>query len=117
MTLRLEASLDDAPISATAAVLAEWYASHSVVRRLWAIEAVDAIRIVVMLEPTVDGDDTQPAWLAHNWTWAHDLQLRTHRTVRLEMINDASHIDSLFDTDSALITEMSWRDPSTAADW
>ena len=113
----LDAPLDGVQATtAAAAVLAKWYASHSVVRRLWAIEEIEVIRVVVTLEPTHDGDDVQPAWLANSRTWAQELQLRMHRTVRLEMINEPSHIESSFDRDSALITEMSWRDPGIAAD-
>ena len=92
------------------AVLAEWYASHSVVRGLWAMEESGAIRIIVTLEPTLDGDDTAPAWLANSSSWAHDLELRTHRSVRLQMINDHSHIASVRDL-NALIAAISWRDP------
>lgn len=92
------------------AVLAEWYASHSVVRRLWAIEEPAVIRIIVTLEPTLDSDDTEPAWLANSWRWAHELEFRAHRSVRLEMINDPSHIASVCDL-NALIAAISWRDP------
>lgn len=95
--------------TAEAAVLATWYASHAVVRRLWAIEEIDAIRIIVKLEPTSDGGDTLPAWLANNWAWAQELRSRMHRTVHLEMIG-ASPIESVFDRDRTLITEISWRE-------
>jgi hypothetical protein len=115
VTLRRQAPLDDAASSsAAAAVLAEWYASHPVVRRFWAIEAVDAIRIVVTLEPTVDGDDTLPPWFAHSCSWAEELELRTRRKVSLEMTNEPWRFESTFARDIALITELSWRDPSTA---
>ena len=63
--------------------LSKWYASHSIVRRLWAMESGEAIRVVVTLEPTLDGDDTQPAWLANSWTWAQELRLRLQRIVHL----------------------------------
>jgi hypothetical protein len=99
------------------AALAEWYSSHSVVRRLWALETIDAIRIVVTLEPTPDGDDTQPAWLANSSSWAQEIRLRTQRMVSLEMINDPSQIESSCDAASAWIAEISWRDPSAYADW
>ena len=103
--------------SATAAMLAEWYASHSTIRRLWAIEEKEVIRVVVTLEPTPDGDDTQPAWLANSWTWAQDLRLRLQGTVHLQMIGEPSaRAESFCDTHSALITELSWRDPTRAAD-
>jgi hypothetical protein len=104
-------------IAAPAAVLRQWYASHSIVRRLWAIDASDAIRIVMTLEPTLDGDDTQPAWLANSWTWAQELRFRLQRHVHLELINEPSaRVEASCDSTSALITEISWRDPSSGAD-
>jgi hypothetical protein len=104
------------PRAATAA-LAEWYASHSTIRRLWALEEIEMIRVVVTLEPTPDGDDTQPAWLAYSRLWAQELRLGLQRTVRLQLITEPpSHIESSCEWHSALITELSWRDPSRAAD-
>ena len=97
--------------------LSKWYASHSIVRRLWAMESGEAIRVVVTLEPTLDGDDTQPAWLANSWTWAQELRLRLQRIVHLELINEPSvRVAATCDGDDALITEISWRDPTRAAD-
>jgi hypothetical protein len=102
---------------ATAAVLAKWYGSHSTIRRLWAIEEIEMIRVVVTLEPTPDGDDTQPAWLANSRTWAQELRLHLRRTVHLQLIHEpSSHTESSCDLHSGLITEISWRDPSLAAD-
>ena len=104
-------------VPAAAAELVKWYASHSLVRHLWAIEASEAIRVVVTLEPTLDSDDTQPAWLANSWTWAQELRLRLQRTVHLELINEPSaRVEASCDGASALITEISWRDPSSAID-
>jgi hypothetical protein len=117
MNLRPDDSFDVAqPLGCTAAFLSSWYASHPVVRRLWAIEADAMLRIVVMLEPTPDGDDTLPAWLANSRTWARELQLRMDRAVRLEMIGERSSIQSIIDGKDVLITELSWRDPAHTAD-
>ena len=44
--------------------LTQWYAAHSAFRRLWAIQESQRMRVIVMLEPTNDGDDIYPAWLA-----------------------------------------------------
>jgi hypothetical protein len=103
-------------MNAAAAELREWYASHSVIRRLWAFEGMEAIRVVLTLEPTNDDDDTQPAWLANSWTWAQELEGRMHRIVHLEMLSEPSRIDSICDPDAALITQLSWRDPTLSAD-
>jgi len=45
--------------------LTDWYASRSAVRRLWAIEDSQIIRVIVTLEPTHDGNDTHPVWIAN----------------------------------------------------
>lgn len=99
-------------INEAAAVLAEWYASHSVVRRLWAIEADEALRVILTLEPTTDGDDTQPTWLANSWVWTRELRLRIRRMVHLELIADPSQFESSPERSGPLITEVCWRDPT-----
>lgn len=110
MSLRLDAALDRGQGNTPeAAALTTWYASHAIVRRLWAIDEIDAIRIIVKLEPTSDGADTLPAWLAHSGAWAQELRSRMHRTVHLEMLG-ASIIESVFDRGRTLITEISWRE-------
>ena len=118
MNTNLDALLDHGQtVAAAAAVLGKWYASNSIVRRLWAIEAREAIRIVLTLEPTLDGDDTQPAWLANSWTWAQELRFRLQRHVHLELINEPSaRVEASCDSTNALIAEISWRDPSSEAD-
>jgi hypothetical protein len=81
------------------------------------MESGEAIRVVVTLEPTLDGDDTQPAWLANSWTWAQELRLRLQRIVHLELIHEPSvRVEASCDGDNTLITEISWRDPTRAAD-
>jgi hypothetical protein len=95
-----------------AAELVDWYTSHSLIRRLWAIEELEALRIVITLEPTPDGDDMEPAWLANSRTWAQELERRMHRTVRLELISDAAHIELILDGERTLVTAISWRDSS-----
>lgn len=99
-------------LEVAAAELVHWYTSHSLIRRLWAIEEVEALRVVVTLEPTPDGDDVEPAWLANSRMWAHELQRRMHRVVRLEMISDPAHIEAILDPERTLVTAISWRDPS-----
>jgi hypothetical protein len=76
MNLILDPSPDDGrTVTGAFVVLAKWYAAHSVVRRLWAIRESQRMRIIVKLEPTRDGDDIYPAWLANGHEWAHeDLQ-------------------------------------------
>jgi hypothetical protein len=99
-------------VNGAGAVLAAWYASHPVVRRLWAIDGSEALRVVLTLEPTVDGDDTQPTWLANSWSWARELRVQFPRDVHLELIADPSNFDPSPDGKTALITEIYWRDPT-----
>jgi hypothetical protein len=89
-----------------------WYGSHSVIRRLWAIKEPQGLRIVVALEPTHDGDDTHPAWLANRQTWLHELQSHTGSPVRLERI-DAAVFDELeLNRESVVLAALGWRDPT-----
>jgi hypothetical protein len=89
-------------------ILAKWYAAHSAVRRLWAISEAQGLRVIVMLEPTNDGDDLYPAWLANGQRWAHELQSRLGEPVRLELM------DQPYPGEDA-VTELSWRDASLPA--
>jgi hypothetical protein len=88
--------------------LAEWYASHALVRRLWAIRDAEGLRVLVTLEPTPDGDDTQPAWIANREAWVHELQAYAGSTVRLEQIDHEVELEA----ESVLVAAFSWRDPT-----
>ena len=89
-----------------ATALARWYAVQSSVRRLWAIEDPEALVVLVALEPTSDGDDTLPVWLARSDGWASDLKQLTRREVQLKLVSSAP----LQETDAAFIAEVNWRD-------
>jgi hypothetical protein len=74
-------------VSAAFAELAKWYATHPAVRRLWAIRAPQRMRVIVTLEPTHDGDDIYPAWLANGRQWVRELQSRIDGPVELEVMD------------------------------
>ncbi|MDY6944989.1 MAG: hypothetical protein SXG53_04655 [Pseudomonadota bacterium] len=92
-------------------VLARWYAAHSSVRNLWAIDDPDALSVFVRLEPTSDGDETLPVWLAMNDDWTADLKACTRRNVQLQLIVTDALPESCVETGSAMVAELSWRDP------
>ena len=92
------------------AALGKWYDAHAAVRRLWASEQSGAVRVVVALEPTSDGDDALPAWLANSREWTGDLRSLTNRDVELQAIFLTAAEESPFDADAVLIAEFSWRD-------
>jgi hypothetical protein len=94
------------------AVLAEWYAAHSAVRRLWAIKESQQMRVVIRLEPTNDGDDIYPAWLAKGHEWARELQLLMAAPVQLEVVDEPLLAEFAAGIDGVLVAELFWRDPS-----
>ena len=93
------------------AALADWYDSHAAVRHLWAIKSAQGLRVIVRLEPTLDGDDTLPGWIANSRAWAHELQVRTNESVQLEAI-DALLTDGIEVTEGVIVAALGWRDPT-----
>jgi hypothetical protein len=91
------------------AALARWYAANSSIRRLWAIEDPIVLIVFVALEPTSDGDDALPVWLANNRAWANDLRLLTNRDVQLKP-RVSEFEESYAKTKAVMIAELSWRD-------
>lgn len=104
------------PILDPSVVLTKWYATHSVVRRLWAIRDSQRMRVIVTLEPTHDGDDIYPAWLANGHKWAHELQLLMDGPMQLEVIDEPSLGELASRVDGVLVAELVWRDSSTPPD-
>src|SRR5687767_2412709 len=92
------------------ATLARWYAAHSSIRRLWAVEDREALIVFVTLEPTSDGADAFPVWLANSNDWADDLRVRTHREVQLQLIVSDMFEATDVNSGRAVIAELSWRD-------
>jgi hypothetical protein len=97
-------------------VLAKWYAARPAVRRLWAINESRRIRVIVTLEPTQDGDDIYPAWLANGHEWAHELQTRLGEPVQLEVVDEALPGAFAAGVGGVLVAELFWRDPSMPPD-
>jgi hypothetical protein len=110
--------LDPSPNGPTAAflVLAEWYAAHPAVRRLWAISESQRLRVIVTVAPTHDGDDIYPAWLAKSHEWARELQLRMDGPVQLEVLDAPFLAKSSAGVGDVLVAELTWRDSSMPAD-
>jgi hypothetical protein len=97
-------------VTEIAAALTRWYADHSAIRRVWAIEDSVALKVLIALEPTSDGDDVLPVWLANSGLWRSDLRLRLQREVQLQLVLSASFDESDVNPDAAPIAEVSWRD-------
>jgi hypothetical protein len=118
MRLSLAASPEASePRCATSGALAHWYAEQPAVRRLWAVQATDEpmLRVIVMLEPSLDGDEISPAWMAHGSRWARDLRERLAGAVQLERIDGPLPDEFEIDGEGAVLAALCWRD-STAPD-
>lgn len=89
--------------------LARWYADHSSIRRLWAVDDADALVVFVALEPSSDGDDALPVWLANQVGWTDDLRQATEREVQLKLVSGV-FTRSDMQTGVVTIAELSWRD-------
>jgi hypothetical protein len=103
----MEATSD---FSALSSALIHWYAQRASVRRLWAVHRESQLEVHVALEPTSDGDDMLPIWLANKRDWKEELDLLAQRDVNLQLV-DLDDLGELnVDPDTITITEVSWRD-------
>ncbi|HEY1230664.1 MAG TPA: hypothetical protein VGF26_25430 [Ramlibacter sp.] len=104
--------------SAGAQALRSWYAARPAVRRLWAIrpeEPIDsaALRVILMLEPSPDGDDHSPRWMAHGSRWASELSEQLASPVQLERIDGPLPEEFEIDGEGVLVSALGWRDCTT----
>lgn len=90
--------------------LARWYANHAPIRRLWAVDEADALVVFVALEPSSDGDDALPVWLANRHNWTDDLRQAIDRDVQLKLVSGAFETADV-NAEAITIAELSWRDP------
>ena len=114
----MKLSLDSASFlprrdSAEAKALSAWYDARPTVKRLWAIRDQSKLNVIITLEPTVDDDDTYPAWLACGRGWANEIQSMTGGTVSLEMLEEPTVDEFEIGFDGELVTALSWRDPTS----
>jgi hypothetical protein len=95
-------------------ILSSWYGETAAVRRLWAFHDgkecdEPAVRVIVMLEPSVDGDDTVPAWMADCARWTQELGQRLAHRVHLERV-DEPPAETFRDDGVSVLSVLCWRD-------
>ena len=100
-------------ITAEAEALADWYDAHPTIRRLWAIKDAKVLSVIVTLEPTVDNDDTYPAWFACNQGWAREIGSITDSPVNLELLDEPTVDEFEVDLEGEIIVAINWRDPTS----
>lgn len=101
--------------------LKAWYDAKPAIRRLWAIEPEDAgdagaLRVVVMLEPSPDGNETSPSWMAHGERWALELSEQLAGTVDLERIDGPLPDEFELEGEGTVLSALCWRDSTLLQD-
>jgi len=100
-------------VTAEAEALSDWYDSHPTIRRLWAIRDAQTLSVIVTLEPTVDNDDTYPAWFACNQGWVREIRSITGSLVNLELLDEPTVDEFEVDLEGEIVAAISWRDPTS----
>lgn len=93
--------------------LAKWYDAHASVRRLWAVEEGSLLAVYVSLEPTSDGEDALPVWLAMKQKWTTDLTAMISREVQLRFVTSDVLSPSYVSDDPVIVAEVNWRESWT----
>lgn len=90
--------------------LARWYDTQPAVRRLWGIRGPRELRVIVMVEPTLDSDDSYPVWFGSAKAWAGELHVSIGGSVQLELIQESRLQTIELDAGSVIIADIYWRD-------
>ena len=100
-------------ITAESEALAEWYDGHPTIRRLWAIRGAQSLSVILTLEPTVDNDDTYPAWFACSQGWAREIRSIAGSPVNLELLDEPPVDEFEIELEGEIVAAISWRDPTS----
>lgn len=121
MKLTLTPAVDGSTaVSSLVPGLSAWYSRTARIRRLWAIERLDAsdspgvLRVVVTLEPIGDSDETDAAWMASGRAWQQELRSQLAREVDLEWADEGESDDIEIDGNGVVVAMLCWRDPTSA---
>jgi hypothetical protein len=100
-------------VTAEAEALAAWYDAHPTVRRLWAIRSSLALNVIVTLEPTMDNNDSYPAWFACSRGWTQQIQAIVGGTVALELLEEPPMSEFDVELEGEIVAALNWRDPTS----
>jgi hypothetical protein len=114
MKLSLDPSADTPRhITSESEALAGWYDAHPAIRRLWAIRDAKTLNVILTLEPTMDNDDTYPAWFACNHGWAREIRVIVGMPVNLELLEEPMVDEFEIDLEGEIVAAICWRDPTS----
>ena len=91
--------------------LDRWYSEQPAIRRLLAVDSRLSLTILVTLEPTPDGSDSFPTWLAMQGKWKADLQTLANRDTHLSLVALDVYENASAGSDGDVIADICWRDP------
>jgi hypothetical protein len=100
---------EDREVGSVSTTLAAWYDAHASVRCLWAIETGRFLTVCISLEPTSDGDECLPIWLAKTDEWSSDLQSIIPREIQLRFVTSDVLPPSYVTGDAVIVAEIGWR--------
>jgi hypothetical protein len=100
-------------VTAESEALAAWYDAHPSIRRLWAIRGVQLLNVILTVEPTMDGDDTYPAWFACSRGWTSEIQSIAGGSVQLELLDEPQVNEFEIEVEGEIVAALSWRDPTS----
>ena len=100
----------DRDVTVLCTSLTKWYDAHASVRRLWAIEEGSVLTVYVSLEPSSDGDDALPVWLAMKHKWSSDLAYMLPREIELRFAAADVLSPSCLSGNAAVIADVNWRE-------
>lgn len=113
---------DAATSSLHAPGLEAWYARTPRVRRLWAVDdsrqrdstGLEKLRVILVLEPAGDSDETSAAWMARGRIWQQELQSQLTCEIDLEWIDGGDLDDIEIDGDGTVVAALCWRDSTSS---
>jgi hypothetical protein len=101
---------DDADTSGISTRFAQWYRAHASIRRLWAVQNDVGLKVCIALEPTSDGGDALPLWLAMSGAWRSDLQSICECDIQLELVEPDVPSSSDLTDDGLIVAKVDWRE-------
>lgn len=91
--------------------LDRWYCHQPSIRRLLAVDDSPTLRVLVTLEPTADGGDSFPIWLAMQSAWTSELRALAGCPVQLMLVAPDAIDDTCEAASNHFVAHLCWRDP------